>query len=193
MACDNCKKCIHACKAASYDDYTSYYDEDDLKDWFCKHKTFNVPKLIEEYVSETYEPSLMPPSWCPEKRTSSTDTSTPKRVRRTYTEQQAALRNAEGPSTWDSIQAGKIYHCPPIGREKRCDLLVISKTNYMMTCKELNYNNPTVGVIRTFYKTDTEQIYKFFVEHRLIKIESMFDIEALKQGYQSSRSYHPSI
>lgn len=181
---DNCKDCIFAYCALSDDNGDVAFVENDFEDWFCAHPSFGTEQPILEYVSKMYEPSITPPDWCPKIKKH-------EKMRRTYYERKQILQDYDRGLSWDDITVGKIYHLPPVANEKRCDLLVISKSNYSITCKELDIKNPTRTVVRTFYKS-VDLCYKFFTEHKLYDFESLFDLkELMSKPYNNT--YYPSI
>lgn len=173
--CKNCKQCPHSYSLQQEYSYSNFVD-DNTEDWYCTHrnatKSPQTKRLILDFVDKIYEPEITPPHWCPLKTIDNTDSKAKKR--KTIQEQMQALRKADGPSTWDSIEVGKIYHCPPLGREKRHDFLIVSKTPYLLTCREINLNNPTSYYTRTFYKSDFDTV-KFFVPHQIIDLEAQIE------------------
>ncbi len=185
MPCiNNCKKCSHSFRtdteeAMGYGSYGFEYD-----DWFCNYD--GKTKTIDTWVDQ--DMALEPPLWCPLKQS---EIDMPQPVHKTYTERKASLRNAWGPTKWEDIQPGKVYHLPPVGNEKRKDVLVVSKTDFCLRVKELNKNNPKLGFITTIYK-DTNEYYKFLVEHRIMDFNQYIDDEEITQP-TSHRSYYPSM
>ena len=176
--CNNCKKCPHAFSSLSedeYDIYSCYTDNDKWKDWYCNHPKQQL-RMILDFVQDDCEPTVTPPTWCPLKSEIKKE---PRKIR-TYYEIQSNLRKAEGPSSWDSIEIGKIYHLPPVGREQRCDVYILNKTPYQLTYKVIDMENPSSSKVKTLFKS-VDHYYKFFVEHKLFDISTVVNIAEINQ------------
>ena len=158
------------CKYANAVDCSEYGVVDYCQDWFCRHPTFQPPRTIECYVDIDDATPLIPPNFCPLKvaMAKNTNKGTVK-MKRTYAENNARLKEAWGPNKWDNIQAGEIYHLPPVLGQQRADLLILSKTDYALRVKEVTPHNCSAGIVRSIFKSDG--VHKFLVPNKLIKFE----------------------
>lgn len=182
--CTNCKDCHYAFAALSDDNDDLAFIENDYEDWYCNHPSLHSQKFILDFVSRQYEPTITPPDWCPHLKKEV-------KMKKTYHERHQILKNHDGNITWEDIKVGKIYHLPPVGNEERCDLLVISKSDFSMTCKKLDIKNPNLSVIKTFYKT-IDYCYKFLSEHKLYDLEKQFNIKEMI-AKPCNNTYFPTI
>lgn len=188
MACNDCTKCAHGyCTEVENHGYEAYgYD---YSDWYCAHPDLdNSSKLIDSWVDAKDE--VKPPIWCPflkERKMLEPKHKTP-------VERNAALRAAWGPTKWEDIKPGKIYHLPPVGTEKRKDILIISKTDYILKYREVGETRPNYISTSTIYKS-SDMYYKFLVEHKILDMEPELtaDDKELMEFNTKTRTYYPSM
>ena len=166
MPCLNCKECKHVFSSPTFNDadgYESIYGFE-WEDYYCSEssvteKNNGFAREIESYVDKQIE-KIVPPNWCPLK-----DMKT--NFYKTYSDRTRALTKAEGMmKNWDDIQIGKIYHFPPLQGEKRCDIIIINKTNTCCTYRKVKGNNTSGSILEYLYKS-YENKWKFLVEHRI--------------------------
>ena len=147
MCKPNCRKCPHAYTADSFDGGGIQ------QDWFCGHPDNKNARCIEEYVDDNYE--IITPNQCPLKM----------KRRITQDERKQLINKTWGPTDWDDIQEGKVYHLPPVANQKRQDILVIAKTQYCISYKDADAVG-TSYTVKHIYKS-CDPWYKFLVQHQM--------------------------
>lgn len=87
----------------------------------------------------------------------------------TYLEKREAWESLKPFVKWDDIKEKDIYHIPPFLDNKRCDIVVIRKTDYYLDYYEINENNSFISKIpHTVYKSNI--IAKMLRPHKLKQI-----------------------
>lgn len=176
---NDCKHCKHVLQFAS--DCHSEYEYEafgNSHDYYCAHpdlpkeikdgQEIIQTKLLECYVEE-YD-TINIPDWCPRiarlnRLLSNNNMAMLQKTKKNHIQQKEALIKAEGMSTWDSIVKDKIYHLPPILNEKRGDYIVINKSEFCLTMKEVNVATGEINNnMKYFYKSCDGHLYKFLVE-----------------------------
>lgn len=147
-----CNNCMHS------DFYPSKINGDKHNNWYCTALT--PCKLIELSVKK--DDNVEIPLWCPNSYCNNN-----KQIKNNYVDKIKMWEKIEPIIQWDNIKANTIYHVPPVLNEKRKDILVISKSSFSITYRELYKNKPSSSMISTIYKTNIW--WKFMSEHKLKK------------------------
>lgn len=143
--CNDCKFCKKLQKTSGY-----YYDT------YCmygkdENEVVSNGKLVQSWSFETTK--VIKPIHCP-------------LIKRNRLPIDYQLWKSITPITnWDDIEVGKVYHVPPVNGEKRMDVKVITKSQYMMNVKVLSGSNN--GTTISFYPESLR--CKFFIENKIVE------------------------
>lgn len=159
--CSNCRECewgIAVNSGAEEGTLEMGYMDDGYQDFYCSHKSFASAKPIDYYSLPSEKVDV--PSWCPLGYAN-------KRKPKTYTDEARIIDNVKGMIEWDDIQVGQVYHLPRLFREKRKDILIVTKTQYMITYRDINSQ---YAYSEYLYKSNGK--YRFLVQHKVQEIET---------------------
>lgn len=165
----HCNKCPHKVTSKVTTSQTTNWYCGKVVDTYTATKNKNVAYLIRDG-------ELVPsPNWCPLKEKSDKQYSSDYKPKTTtYLDSWEAKRrvwdNLPHTSSWDDIKVNEIYHVPPINGEKRMDIMITSKTQYVISYKIINQNGLTYTVHSSFYKTSPQ--VNFLVKHKLIEFKT---------------------
>ena len=186
--CDNCKLCKHAKIKDSMENSWECYNYV-WEDVICEHPSNSKPQEVITFSEENEE--VIPPNWCPLKKNNEDKNKVTKtKIYKTPTEFSALCRNLRYSTDWNEIEIGKIYHLPPVGTEKRSDIFIIDKTQYMIRAKRISDIEKGTGYTETFYKS-TDDCWRFFVENKMIDTSELE--KKLMSENNQTRTYFASI
>ena len=146
--CNGCKFCKQILKNSGF-----YYDT------YCTYgKNYDDPvselKLLQSW---SYKDSkVIKPIYCPNNKRKTPPVN--------YTQWKLIKPTME----WDNIKVGQVYHVPPVNGEKRMDVMVITKSQYMINVRVLK--GPSVGSTISFYPESLRT--RFFIENKIVQYVS---------------------
>ena len=143
--CDNCEFCKRVPKSSGY-----YFDT------YCTHgksKDDDISefKLIQSWTFETSK--VYKPVYCP------------KNKKKTLPINYNQWKMIRPMVKWDDIKVGRVYHVPPVNGEKRMDVMVTTKSQYMINVRVLK--GPSTGTTISFYPESLRP--KFFIENKIVE------------------------
>lgn len=197
--CDNCRVCKYAKIINSFDDsYNGCYGFD-WENISCAHPSYDGKfYIVDEYVESC--DNVTPPAWCPcrknerSSKETSTTVTTPKKQYKTMSQLSDVCRNLTPITSWDDLKVGEIYHCPPIGNNKRGEFFIIEKNQHMIRVKKITSIETCTGYKETIFK-DSEHIWKFFSKNKLIDLSQLCE-KCKKEAEEDAkyrRTYTPSM
>lgn len=158
----NCNLCQHSkCQKASTTTYEVY------NNWYCKYG--NIDRVLNYGVPSST--LISTPTWCPLKAISCFGgTQTEVKSKLTYSDKYDLFKNMKSTIEWEDIKENEIYHVPPLADGKRRDIMVIKKSQYSFTYRELSKDpKSSTSAIYTLYHTSV--MAKFLVKHKIKEFE----------------------
>lgn len=129
---------------------------------------YSRPRTIDFRLKATDD--IKKPEWCPKLHGATgiiaTGTEPPSvtKEKMTYTERKQKLQSLPNHLDWEDIRIGKVYVIPSILGKKRKIVMPTFKSDYTLTCYEVEVNGSVTSHITNIFKSDID--VNFMIERK---------------------------
>jgi hypothetical protein len=130
--------------------------------------TYSRPRTIDFRLKETDD--IKKPEWCPKLKgatgiiVNGTETPSEAKERKTYTQRKQELEALPNHLDWEDIRVGKVYVIPSILGKKRKIVMPTFKSDYTLTCYEVEPNGNVTSHMTNIFKADID--VNFMIERK---------------------------